>query len=1178
MKHLLLRRIPLMTSLCTLLSVAAPKQEAFASPADFEFYQQATPLKTVLNLIGSHYKVTILFEESLVQNKTTSYKFDPSRTTIDKALQELLTPLGLKASKVNDDNYAIISAAPKKSDTNSPTKVIPTPDQPTSQPETVFVLEPPATTTAPTEAFVPAGMIVKGRVIADDKEQPVPNAIVTAVSSIKTDAKSTSSTRNTTVTDAEGYFTLRMPAEAKALSISHINYLPQAVNVDGRGLTVVRMKVKVKEIENVVVTTGLFKRSKETFTGATTSVTGDQIREVNGINALDALKIFDPAIRITDNNIFGSDPNKLPNITLRGTNNFPQQVTGTNSPTSGADFMANYSNNPNQPLFILDGFEVSLQKIYDLDITRIANFTILKDAAATSIYGSRAANGVIVVDTKQPAPGKLRVSYSGLLQIAAPDLTVYDLTNAEEKLEVERLAGVYSQYASGIRPDADAFWRQLYSNRKAQIERGVNTYWLAQPVQTGFGQRHSVYLEGGDNAIRYGIDLSYNDNVGTMKNSKRQNYEGGMYLSYRYKGLLFKNVLTVGFNKATNSNYGSFSDYTKLNPYWSPFDTLGNYAKVLETYRDPISGSIFTFTNPLYNTTINTKDQSTYTNILNQTNLEWLIGKGFRLTGKMQINTQNDESDYFLPAQHTSFINITDFTKKGSYTKGEGKFFSYDGTLQVDYSKRFGKHQLMNSTGGSISQTDSKYLSIYVEGFGNDQQDQISFGNGYPPNSRPSYVNNITRRVSGFTNFNYSYNNRYNADLSVSTDGSSQFGSKKRFGTFWSAGASWNLHKEKFLSDKKYITLARLRGSIGTTGDNKFQPFMGITTYQYYTDQNYRGQVGAVLMGFGNENLQWQQTLKKNIGLDLGVLNNRINISFDVYQENTSNLILDVTTPPSVGFGSYKDNTGEIENKGYEFKLNAYILRQEKRQMYWTVFFNGNHNKDHIKKISNSLSKLNQTNDKNDQTRPQFRYEEGMSLNAIWAVQSLGIDPSNGRELYLKRDGTITYNWDPVDKVIVGNTVPDLRGNFGTNFSWKGLSLGLYFSYEFGGQLYNQTLADRVEVTSFTYNVDKRVLIGRWKKPGDETYFKGLADENGRPVTSATNLTSRFVQDNNYVNAESISLGYTLSQKLNRKLHLSNTRVSFIATDIKRWSSIEIERGTSYPFARNFTVNISTSF
>ena len=1150
-----------MTILCTSLSMALPLQDINASPADFDFYQQGTPLRTVLKQIGSHYKVAILFEESLIQGKNTEYKFNPSGTTLEKTLGELLTPLGLKASKVNDENYVVIAARPVK------TEQRPVKENDKETPATSPVPVNNQTGNNAEDTVRPAAnQTINGRVVNNEKEEPIASATVSVMNS-----------NVATTTDAYGNFSLRLPAGAKLISVSHVAFNGAVVAADAKGSMLVRLTAKANTNSEVVVL-GLFKRPKENFTGAATSVSGDQLRQVNSINALEALKVFDPSIRIPENTLFGSDPNRLPNITIRGTNNFPQQSSG-NVPISGADFMANYATNPNQPLFILDGQEVSIQKVYDLDITRIANFTVLKDAAATSIYGSRASNGVIVVDTKQPEAGKLRLNYSGMMQITGPDLSVYDLTDAAEKLEVERLAGLYSTYGTGIRPDADAILRERYASRLAAVQRGVNTYWLSKPLQTGFGTRHSLFLEGGDSHFRYGIDLAYNRISGVMKNSDRTTYSGAMNFSYRNKNLIIKNVLSVAFNEANNSNYGLFSDYLKQNPYWSPYDSNGNYVKILETITTPTNSAGKTnFYNPLYNTTLNTVNRTGYSNVINQTSIDWTIGNGFRLTGSVGITKQSDESDIFLPSQHTMFIEVADITKKGSYTRGWGDFFAYDASVQLDYGRRFGRHHLFNTTGANIAQTESDYTSVYVEGFPNQRLTEIVFGNGYPPNSKPSGSNSISRRVSGFSNFNYSYDGRYQADLSISADGSSQFGINNRFAPFWSLGTSWNLHKEKYLRQFKHINELRIRATIGTTGDSRFPPFMGVTTYRYYTDQSIRGQLGAVLLGYGNPNLKWQQAIKRNIGLNATLFQNRLNIVFDVYRENTKSLILDINTPPSVGVSSYRENVGQLENKGYEFRANVFVLRNERKNMTWSVFFNGSHNTNKIKQISNALKKQNENNDKNDQTRPQFRYQEGMSVNAIWAVRSLGIDPSNGREVYLNRFDSMTYIWDPRDKVVVGDAFAKLRGNFGSNFTWKGLTAAMYFSYEFGGQIYNQTLADRVEDANLDYNVDRRVLLGRWKTPGDATYFKGLVDENGRTVTTKTNATSRFVQKNNYVHFESVTLGYMLPAKLNKTLGLNNTRISFTMTDLHRWSSIQVERGTQYPFARDFTINISTQF
>ena len=1077
--------------------------------------------------------------------------YEKQNVTVTEILHDLLSPRGF--SFIRRDGNIIIKRVPERL-----TEVV-----------RVFNSFVPIDT--PANQWV----TIKGRVVSTEKEEPVPNAVIVVRNS-----------RYGAHADADGYFSIRIPADTRQLTISHVNYQMVVLPPNNRSM-LVRMEPN-NRMMNAVVTTGLFRRPKENFTGSATTISGEQLREVNMLNPLQALKVFDPSVRIPDNVQFGSDPNRLPNITLRGTNSFPQVTTST-SGTSGADFMANYGTNPNQPLFILDGFEVSLQKIYDLDVNRISSFTILKDAAATSVYGSRAANGVIIVDTKQPAPGRLRVNYSGMMQVSAPDLSVYNLLDAREKLMVEQQGGLFNTYASGIRPDADAVLKETYAGRLTAIERGVNTYWLAQPVRTGFGQRHSVYLEGGDSYIRYGLELGYNNNAGVMKNSNRNNYTVGMNIAYRYKGLLFKNVLTVEYNKSINSNYGNFSDYSRLNPYWSPYDSSGKIARVLETVKNPVTpSSVSSYFNPLYNATLNTINNTQYTNLLNQTNMEWNVGHGVRVTGRLGLTKQNDQGDVFLPSQHTSFDTVADFTRRGSYTRTNGSFFSYDASAQIDYSKLAGKSQIYATAGASSAQTTSDATSVQVLGFPNQRLDQLMFGNGYPVNTKPGGSATVTRRFSSFMNLSYSYNGRYQADASISADGSSQFGTDKRVAPFWSAGASWNIHKEKALSRFAFVDVLRVRATLGTTGSNRFEPYQGITTYKYYTDQNYRGQVGATLIGYGNTHLQWQQTLKKNLGVDMTLFNSRLNFRFDIYRENTSSLILDITTPPSVGVSSYKENVGELQNNGYEFNANYFVVKNDRKRVYWSVFVNGAHNRNYIKSVSNSLQKLNEANDKNStsatspdfnkQTKPQYRFQEGQSVNAIWTVRSLGIDPSNGREVFRKLDGTLTYDWNAADKAITGDEIPDLQGNLGTNITYKGFALGIYLSYQLGGEMYNQTLADRVENADLTWQVDRRVFEGRWKKPGDVTFYKGLVYDNGNTVTSKTLATSRFVQQNNYLNVTSVSFSYQLPDRFTRKLKLQNTRFTLLANDVKRWSSITVERGLDYPFARNFTLNVSTSF
>ncbi|SEN55532.1 TonB-linked outer membrane protein, SusC/RagA family [bacterium A37T11] len=988
-----------------------------------------------------------------------------------------------------------------------------------------------------------------------------------------------------TTTDINGAFSILIPRKGVTLIFKFLGMeVKEVVVTDPSQVLDVELKTIKVELESVVVT-GLYSRPTENFTGVATTINGDQLRNVNSINVFEALKVFDPAIRIPDNLEFGSDPNKLPQISLRGTNNFPvQQGETAVIPSSGADFMASYSTNPSMPLFILDGFEVSLQKIYDLDINRIDKITVLKDAVATSAYGSRAANGVIVVETKRPLPGKLTLTYTGNIQYTGPDLNSYHLLNASEKLKVEKLGGLYDGRTTN--PKYQLYYDKLYAKRLGDIQRGVDTYWLSQPLQSGWGNKQSLFVEGGDNYLRYSTSFAYTNNRGVMKGSSRDNYEGSMMISYRKKQLLVSNQFTISSNRSDNSPYGNFSEYAKLNPYWSPYDEYGRITKVLDYFSIPGYSGETIITNPMYNATIGTTDYSKYIGFNNNTFIEYRPNNSFRLTGKLGLTSQQNESHQYLPADHTSFIGIDDYESedyytRGSYTKGNGSFNSYDISLTADYNRNFGKSLIYVTIGTAVAQQKSDAGSFIVRGFPNQLLDQFFLGKEYLRDSRPTGYNNITRRTSAFTSVNYTYDKRYLFDFSWNVDGSSQFGANNRLAPFWAAGIGWNLHEESFMKSlrENFLSKFKIRAGIGTTGSQQFPPYMAVSTYQYQSNQDYIGMFGANILSYGNASLKWQQTLKQNIGSDISFWNDRVTIRLDGYREITNDLLLDINTPPSLGVSSYKQNVGKLENIGVEANISAFLIRDERQSIYLNVFANGIHNQNRIKEISNSLQKMNEANDAIDlQNRPQLRFVEGQSVNAIWAVRSMGIDPSNGSEVFLTKNGDYTYTWSASDKVIVGDAIPDLRGNLGTTFSYKGWQISAYASYQLGGTVYNQTLVDRVENADLRFNVDDRVLYDRWKQPGDETFFKGLITSNNQIVTTATNSTSRFMQRDNFLDLESISLAYIIPETKTSRLKLKNTRINFMVNNLARISTVEIERGLSYPFARNYTVNISTSF
>ena len=397
-------------------------------------------------------------------------------------------------------------------------------------------------------------------------------------------------------TDVDGKFKMQLPEmENMVLVFSFTGMKKQEVKYTKQPVLNIVMEEDVAEMEEVVVN-GYFTKNKDSFTGNAVVVSKDELAKVSSNNLLSALQVFDPSFRLKDNVDMGSNPNSMPNFRIRGNSGF------------GAEGLseANLKNDPNLPTFILDGYEVDVEKIFDLNMDRIESVTILKDASATAIYGSRAANGVVVVTTKAPQEGQLRVSYNLNVAISAPDLSDYHLLNAREKLEAEVAGGLYeSEYM-----DTQQKLRMDYADRLKRVKSGVDTYWLSQPLEVAVGHKHSLYVEGGDKSIRYGIDLNYQANPGVMKKSSRDRFGVGFLLSYNLNNkLLFRNKLTVDKVKSKESPYGSFRDYAAANPYERVHDDEG---KLIESY-DTHVATTARYLNPLYEATLNHKDETAYT-------------------------------------------------------------------------------------------------------------------------------------------------------------------------------------------------------------------------------------------------------------------------------------------------------------------------------------------------------------------------------------------------------------------------------------------------------------------------------------------------------------------------------------------------------------------------------------
>jgi hypothetical protein len=649
-----------------------------------------------------------------------------------------------------------------------------------------------------------------------------------------------------------------------------------------------------------------------------------------------------------------------------------------------------------------------------------------------------------------------------------------------------------------------------------------------------------------------------------------------MFLRYERDRLAFQNELTVTYNQAGNSPYGTFSRYTELNPYWTPYDGEGNLKKILESRVSPARINVG---NPLHDALLPYRNDSHYEQVKNNFAVDWRISQALQVKGRLSLTRQTGRSDVYVSAKDSRFeteeYSGENFSRRGKYVYGTNYMFRYETDVTANYRKILrDRHVIHASLNYRLAETRQESHSVTGEGYTAANMHLFGVANGYEKDAKPTSRESISRSLGGLANVNYTYDDRYFADASVKMDASSQFGANRRSAPFWSVGAGWNLHHEEFISRERVSSL-RLRASYGISGSQKFNPYQAMTVF-HYRERNYRYWNGYYMIALGNEDLRWETTGQLNVGTDGELFDKRVRFRLDFYNKDTYDLLADMNTPLSSGFYNYKANIGKVRNRGIEMALSVYLWRNARERISWSVEGTLVHNKNTVLKISDALEALNQQISEKDEYVPSFLVKEGESLNTIFAVKSLGIDPSNGAEVLVKKDGTKVFGsaWSAADKVPCGVSDPKARGTLRTTFRRKNLSCTMVFNYRLGADVYNQTLVDKVENVNPMWNADKRAFYDRWKQPGDRVKFKGVAY-----YQLDTRASSRFVMREYMLDCSSINLSYDLSSDwLRHAAGLDRLTVNAYTEDVFRLSTIKRERGTSYPFARRFSLSLSALF
>ena len=615
-----------------------------------------------------------------------------------------------------------------------------------------------------------------------------------------------------TSADIDGKFKISVPAGNFDIKVSYMGMITQTISSKEKGLK--NLKVFLEDdshtIQDVVVT-GYVNKKKESFTGAVTQLKGEDLKMVSNTNILTAIAALTPGMAVVQNSSQGSNPNHVEELVLRGTSSFSN---------SGQDV--------NQPTIILDGTEITMQELYDLDMNEVESINVLKDASAAALYGSKAANGVIVITRKPIKNSTVRVQYNFTGDLQFPKLGDYNVLNAADKLKYEQMAGLYD--AKGAVNSVTGLPEQyeldkLYNERYKLVAAGQNSDWLSQPARVALSHDHSLRVYGGASNMRYELTGRYGDTRGVMKGDFRKRYSLGFKLDY-----FIKNTVTIS-NRTTysevdtkNTPYGSFSQYTRMNPYDPMYNADGSVNTNLS----------WDMNNPLYEATLGSYSKSGTHSFNNSTDVRWDINKMFRLTGHLNIQSSLGWADSFTSPKSLSYKNEPDLTKRGQLVKADTRTTSYDANVVGTFNKMFQDESLITaSLGWEVMHDKTRTENTEAIGFFNDQLSFIGNASGYPSDRTPYGTQGETATVGAFLTANYSFRNRYFVDGTWRITGSSQFGENNRWGNFWSAGAGWNILNENFMKGiKKNIDLMKVRYSMGYTGKVSFAPCQAMTMYQ----------------------------------------------------------------------------------------------------------------------------------------------------------------------------------------------------------------------------------------------------------------------------------------------------------------------------------------------------------
>ena len=920
---------------------------------------------------------------------------------------------------------------------------------------------------------------ITGKVL-DEEGKPLPGASILLAGSLKG-----------VMSDADGSYVITVPSTASTLEFSYVGYVKQQIRVGTSTVINVTLVMQYNSISAVVVV-GYATEQKALLTGSIDVVNSEVIRDIPVMNIDNLMQGQASGVQVTQNS---GTPGGSTSVRIRGVNS----ISGSN-----------------QPLYVIDGIPVvtgdygqvgyegqGINALSDLNPNDIESISILKDAAAASIYGARASNGVIVITTKRGANQKTQVSLNAY----------YGVQQVWRKLDMLDALG-WMEYRN------DLAGTPVYSQEEMD-NITIDTDWQDEIFRTAPNANYELTANGGNEKTKFFMSGDYFTQDGILIGTDYQRLNGRLNLDHN-----LSDKITIGASVGLT--------YSKTNRVEGD-----------QTLHGPLPNGISTpAIYPVYNEDGSYNQDGPYSNAVSIANEAINENFSFRALANTFLTWEIIPRLSFTTKWGADVLNFREHafeynTVQGQKYNGLG-FETYTNVLNIvsnnllSYDFSASENNFGFLLGYSFEKYQDRSSFIRAQDYADENLEYINSASTIT--SASSDANN-SGLSSFFGRINYDYKTKYIVSLSGRFDSSSKFGENNRTGFFPAASVAWRLGEEDFMGNLSSVSELKLRASYGLTGNDDIPPFLYA---ELYGVTSYNSASGIYPSSIPNPDLKWESTAHLDIGLDIGFLENRIFLTIDYYNKQTKDLLLERPLPGSSGFSSITENIGQVENKGLELNLTTNNLVGKFK---WNTMANLSFNRNKVLKLYNGQPF-------DDIGRGGNRVMEGQPIGIFYSYEWLGIDPSTGDCVYadLNNDERITTE----DRTIVGNPHADFTGGITNNLSYMGIDLSVFLQFSYGNDIFN---GSRLFLESLQGG-DNQVadITRRWQQPGDITDIPRATSD---AVAAASNkrVSSRFIEDGSYLRIKNLTLGYTFSENIIRKLHLSNLRIYLTCQNLFTFTS-----------------------